>query len=140
MDWHLLISTVIESVYLLFMYCIFKTEYTFSGAPGEKAVQSWCRAFVHDTGIYENKVCMFGRIVAGLATCWWILRCFLMMKHPEYKWAILWGTVSFDCIGLFLAYMMNLNAFVYVLPLIFIELYIIDKINIIEIAALNKQD
>jgi len=140
MDLLLLISTIISSVYLLFMYCIFKTEYSFSGATYDKAVQSLGAAFVHDTGVYENKVCMFGRIMAVVAVIWWLLRYFIIINYPAYKSAALWITVGFDITGLALAYIMNLNAFVYLLPLVFMELYVISKIIRIDLTDVSRQD
>jgi len=140
MDPILLIVTIIEAVYLLFMYCVFKTEYSFSGATYEKAVQSWGKAFVHDTGVYENKVCMFGKFMAYIFAGWWILRYFIIINYPAYKWPLLYGTVGFDMVGLILAYMMNLNAFVYLGPLIFAELYVISKIVGIDLQAVTRQD
>jgi len=140
MDLVLLITTLVASLYLLFMYCMFKTEYSFSGATYDKAVQSWGAAFVHDTGVYENKVCMFGKLMAVIAVIWWVLRYFIMMNYPAYKSVVLWITVVFDMCGLALAYMMNLNAFVYILPLVFVELYVISKINRIDLTGVNRQD
>lgn len=121
----IILLTVIESLYLLFMYFIFKTSYSFSGASLEKATQDMGSLFVHDSGHYENKVCMFGKIMAIIAVILAVLRAYLLDCCPTYKKSLLWATVGFDVMCLSLAYIMNLNALVYVAPLVFIEAYIL---------------
>ena len=121
----IIVLTVIESLYLLYMYFVFKTSYSFSGASLEKETQGLGALFVHDTGHYENKVCLFGKIMAIIAVMLAILRAYLLDCCPTYKKSLFWATVGFDITCLSLAYIMNLNALFYVLPLIFIEAYIL---------------
>lgn len=121
----IILLTAIESLYLLFMYFIFKTSYSFSGAFLEKTTQGLGSLFVHDSGHYENKVCMFGKIMAIIAVILAVLRAYLLDCCPTYKKSLLWATAGFDVMCLSLAYVMNLNALVYVVPLIFIEAYIL---------------
>lgn len=111
------IITVIGSVYLLYMFMLFKTNYSFGTAAFDKATQALGPVFVHDTGEYENKVCLFGKIMACLAVIIWAVRGIMGRR------AVI-PAVIFDVVSLFLAYMMNLNAFVYVLPLVFSEFYL----------------
>lgn len=111
------IITVIESVYLLYMFVVFKTTYSFGTATLDKATQALGPLFVHDTGQYENKVCLFGKIMACVAVIIWSVRGIMGRRAA-------WATVIFDAVCFILAYMMNLNAFVYVLPLVFSEFYL----------------
>jgi hypothetical protein len=118
-------TTVIESIYLLYMYFFFKTTYIFNGASFEKETESLGQMFIHNTGEYENKVCMFGKIMAVLAVFLAIVRAYLLLANPTYKNTIITTTIGFNIFCLSMAYMMNLNAFVYVLPLILTEVYLL---------------
>ena len=104
-------------MYLLYMFVVFKTTYSFGTAAFDKATQALGPLFVHDTGEYENKVCLFGKVVACVAVIVWSIRGILGQRTTL-------PVVIFDAVCLFLAYMMNLNAFVYILPLVFSELYL----------------
>ena len=53
------IITIFESVYLLYMYFIFKTTYSFSSAILDKQVQKMGSFFIHNTNRYEIKICLF---------------------------------------------------------------------------------
>ena len=116
-----LILTTLESVYLLFMYIFYKTNYTFAEAKYDKQTQSLGPLFVHDTGSYENKVCMFGKIMAVIAVCLAYLRLFYL-KSQNNK-SIIITSVLFNSTCVFLAYMMNFTAFIYLLPLVLSESY-----------------
>jgi len=112
------IITVIESVYLLYMFVFFKTKYSLGAAAFDKATQALGPLFVHDTGQYENKVCLFGKVLACVAVIVWSLRGIMRGR------TVAAATLIFDALCLLLAYAMNLNAFVYILPLVFSELYL----------------
>jgi hypothetical protein len=119
------IITAIESAYLLFMYFIFQTNYSFKGAYLEKETQSLGDIFVHDSGRYENKICTFGKIFAIVAVLLGLVRMNLLLCCPDYKKNIITITILFDLFCLLLAYGMNLNAFVYLLPIIPLEAYLL---------------
>lgn len=118
------VITFLESVYLLYMYFFFKTSYTFTGAKFEKATESLGQMFIHDTGAFENKVCLFGKYMAILAVILASVRAYMLTFYPGQKTRILYFTSGFNMICLSLAYMMNLNAFVYLLPILFLEIYL----------------
>ena len=120
-----IITTFIESVYLVYMYFFFKTTYSFNGASFEKETESLGQMFVHNTGKYENKVCMFGKIMAALAVFLASIRANLLLTNPTYRKTIILATIGFDVICLSLAFMMNLNAFAYVLPIVLAEVYLL---------------
>lgn len=120
-----IITTFLESVYLLYMYFIFKTKYTFGGASFEKETESLGQMFIHNTGQYENKICTFGKIMAIIAVILATFRAHLLFINPTYKKSIIISTIMFNTICISLAYMMNLNALVYILPLILAELYLL---------------
>jgi len=120
-----IITTFLESVYLLYMYFLFKTSYTFSGASFEKETESLGQMFVHNTGRYENKVCTFGKIMAILAVILATFRAQMLFINPTYKKSIIIATIGFDALCIYLAYMMNLNAMIYLAPLILAEVYLL---------------
>lgn len=117
--------TFLESVYLLYMYFLFKTKYTITGASFEKETESLGQMFVHNTGHYENKICTFGKIMAIIAVILATFRAQLLFTSPTYKKSIILATIVFNSLCISLAYMMNLNAFVYIIPLIFAEIYLL---------------
>jgi hypothetical protein len=118
------ILTIIQSLYLLYMYLFFKTSYSVGAAPYEKETQGMGSMFVHDTGQYENKVCLFGKIMAGITILLWVIRLLVFRYAPSFRSFVIGSVLLFDGVSLFLAYNMNLNAFAYVVPLIFGELYL----------------
>ena len=116
------IITFVESVYLFYMYFLFKTNISFSSAIFDKHIQNSGSFFIHDTNTYENKICGFGKIMAIVA----IILAFLRIYYIKSD-SIIYKTIIFDVICLSLAYLMNLNAFVYVIPIILSEIYIINS-------------
>lgn len=122
------IITAIEAAYLIYMYFVFQTTYSIRGAPLEKQTQALGTYFIHDTGRYQNKVCMFGKIMAIIAVFLATIRMNLLIDRPgspALKKTIVGVTIAFDVICLSLAYAMNLNALVYLLPLIPLEVYLL---------------
>jgi len=117
-----ILITFLESAYLVYMFFLFKTKYAFNGAIFDQNVQSWGTAFVHNTGRYENKVCLFGKYMAILAILLGIVRLYFFYSCKQCIRSIIISTILFDCVCCILAYIMNLNAFVYILPLILGEL------------------
>ena len=118
------VITFSEVVYLLYMYFIFKTSYTFSGASFEKQTEMLGQMFVHDTGHYENKICVFGKIMAIIAVILATFRANVLINYPTSKNVVIAATIGFDLLCISLAYIMNLNALVYIIPLIFAEVYL----------------
>jgi hypothetical protein len=106
------------------MYFIFKTSYIFHGALFEKYIQSSGKLFMHNTGCYQNKVCIFGKIMAIVFITLASIRAHYLDCCPEHKEKIIGCTIGFDIIAIMLAYFMNLNAFIYILPLLIFEILI----------------
>ena len=109
-----LIITWVESIYLFYMYFLFKTKYNISTAVLDKAVNKLGPFFVHNSPCYCNKVCPFGKFIAIIS----ILLGFLRLKY-----SLVYG---FTC--LLTAFLMNMNAFVYLIPLVITELIIIKSL------------
>lgn len=117
------IITLVESIYLFYMYFIFKTNISFSSAIFDKDIQDSGSFFIHNTNTYENKICGFGKVMAIVA----IILAFLRAYSPKSD-SIIYKTIIFDLICLSLALLMNLNAFIYVIPILICEIYIIYKL------------
>jgi hypothetical protein len=123
----ILFVTILESLYLFYMYFVFKTKHSFDNAFYDKETQSLGGFFIHNTGVNENKICPFGKTMAIVAIVFAFIRAYFLINN-QYKTQIIYATLIFDTICISLAYLMNMNAFVYVLPLIVAELYICFKI------------
>ena len=125
MDYKTILLSILSSLYLIYMFFFYKTKYHFGQAKYEKETQHLGTLFVHDTGNYENKVCVFGKIMAVIAILLATIRLYIMNMFPEYNMYLLIFSLIFNCICLFLAFNMNLTAFVYLVPLIITELYFV---------------
>jgi hypothetical protein len=112
--------TLCESIYLFYMFFLYKTKYSFNYAIFDRQVQSMGDFFIHNNG---NKICMFGKCMAILAIILAWIRVYYINKN-FYKY-----TIIFDLICITLAFLMNMNSFIYIIPLIFTELYILREIS-----------
>ena len=124
------IITILESTYLFFMYFLYKTTYTFGKARFDKQTQALGPLFVHDTNTYENKICLFGKIMALIAIGLAVARLYYVNTLSLNT--IISATGIFCLICLFLAFNMNLTSFVYLIPLIIsepISLYLISNLK-----------
>jgi len=127
--------TLLESIYLFYMFFLFKTSYSFNYAIFDKDIQSVNSFFVHDHSLreaytpsrgynkYENKICDFGKVMAVIAI---ILAWYRVYNMNEYSKNI---TIGFDIICVILAGLMNMNALIYILPLVIGEIYIINNLS-----------
>jgi len=113
-----LILIIIEIVYLIYMFFIFKTEYSFNSAMFEKETEKLGSLFVHNT---ENKICVFGKFMAVVSIILALLRFQLLKQNPDSYEIILYISIIYYIVCIILALLMNLNAFVYIIPLIIME-------------------
>lgn len=120
--------TIIESIYLIFMFFIYKTNISFNSAFFDKEIQSWGSNFIHNSNKYENKICNFGKLLAIIAIILAFYRLYLLQDFQN-KLIVLHGTLIFDITCIILAINMNINAFIYIIPLIISESIIINNIS-----------
>ena len=118
------IITILEATYLFYMYFIFKTNYSFNSAIFNTQVQDLGYFFIHDSNVYENKICGLGKILAIVAIILAFIRLNLI-KNNYNKESIFYRTILFCSICLVLAFIMNMNAFIYILPIVVCELYLV---------------
>jgi len=115
----LILFTLFEIIYLYYMYFIFKTSYSFNSAIFNDQINNLGSFFIHDTNIYQNKICIFGKYMAILAIILAIIRLYYNNSKTLFKYNLI-----FDLLCLFLASVMNLNALVYIIPIVLCEIYI----------------
>jgi hypothetical protein len=101
------------------MYFIFKTSYNFSSAIFDKNTQDMGYFFVHNTSNYENKICGFGKLMAIIA----IILAFIRLQSNS---VFIYENIIFDLLCSILAISMNLNAFIYIIPIICCEFFILN--------------
>ena len=124
----LTLFTFVECAYLLYMYFLYSTKYSFGEGTYDKATQALGSFFVHDTGEYENKVCVFGKGMAILAVFLAVFRVYTLSYCSDCVFSIRVWSILFELICCSMAYVMNLNAFFYILPIAFVEFYILSNI------------
>lgn len=110
--------SILEAIYLIYVYNFFKTKYSIHH-PMEYTITGNSDILKHpiSTGIYENKVCKLGSYASILGAILLIYRGIVKptpTKYTQYI-VILWLVVA----GL-----MNMNAFIYILPLACVEYYL----------------
>ena len=107
-----LLLQVIKGLYIIYMFNYFKTSCSIHH-PWEKIVtgdiSNW---FEHpiNTGKYQNKICTLGNVVGFLLAIWFITYYYL--QHDLHKFH-----KTLMVLILIICLIMNLNAFVYFLPL-----------------------
>lgn len=121
----MLLITIIECIYLYYMFHIFRTKYSFHH-PFEYLVNdNLSKYFEHPIGITNNKrskICKFGRDGTLLLIAYLILRYLLLKINVISKKKIM----IFNKIVLLIVFIlswMNLNAVIYYLPFILFDLY-----------------
>jgi len=123
---YLFLLTCLESIYLYYMFFIYKTNYSFNFALYDKEIQSMGKFFVHNDGQFSNKICIFGKYLAIIAIILAWIRVYTFNNSNSSN--IFDITLGFNLICIILALLMNLNSFVYIIPLILSEYYILTNI------------
>ena len=115
----LLLITCIEWLYLIYMFFIFKTHYYIGPSILESYMTKMGSFFIHHTGRYESKICDLGRALVIVAILLSVIRLYVGVTEC-HSW-----TIFFIIFSLVVASLLNLNAFIYIIPLVCIELYIV---------------
>lgn len=119
-----IIYTIIEAAYIYYMYNIFKTSISINH-PGEYILNNLPISdfFKHplNESVYENKICPLGHFTSKLLVIWLFLR--LWLENYDKSSTKMANTIIF---GLFfvLSLLMNLNAFIYLIPVFIYEYWI----------------
>jgi hypothetical protein len=102
------------------MYFLFKTKYNISTAILDKAVNKLGPFFAHKSQCYCNKVCGFGKVMAIIS----IILGFVRLNYLNNPNIIIY-ILGYGLTCLLLAFLMNMDAFIYLIPLIITEIIII---------------
>jgi hypothetical protein len=114
--------TIIEIVYIIYMFIFFKTHYSFNH-PIEFIIESKLPQFFKHSiykNYYSNKICLFGKYAIVLLSFYLLIR-YLMFDH--YKNYFKKST----CIVLLITFILswlNMNAVVYLIPFFIVEFYL----------------
>ena len=108
--------SLLESIYIIFMYNFFKTEKSFHHIL-EIIINTKKGIFYHpiNTGLYENKICDFGKLSSFLISIWFLTRHFITESNELNK--------IFFKILFIISLLMNFNAFIYLIPIFITEFY-----------------
>jgi hypothetical protein len=97
-----------------------KTKYNISTAILDKAVNKLGPFFAHKTQCYCNKICGFGKVMAIIS----IILGFVRLNYLNNPNIIIY-IFGYGLTCLLLAFLMNMDAFIYLIPLIITEIIII---------------
>ena len=117
MDRYLILS-IIESIYIIYMYNFFKTNKSIHH-PLEMIMQKNINGFLKhpiSTGIYENKICNFGKLISYLLA-------FLIMSRYIYRNKIRITNIIILILVFILSFILNMNSFVYLIPVFILEIF-----------------
>lgn len=113
-----MLLSIIEGIYIYYMFSHFKTKYSIHH-PFEYLYTTYnFTKHPISSGIYENKICNLGHLISKLLLFWFIFRHSIVDKLLMYK-----INAVFIILLLFGSFIMNMNAFIYIIPIIILELY-----------------
>lgn len=119
---------IIEATYIIYMWNFFKTTYSFHNIweTNLMSIPSIPQFFKHQikNTEYSNKICPLGNLSAYLLAMWIIITKIVTPQHLSIKSQqyINLATKIIFTITAILAFIMNLNAFIYLVPVFIYEL------------------
>ena len=124
---------ILEAIYVYYMMNHFKTRYSLHLST-EKITQ-YHQFLMHpiDTGKYESKICPLGQLVGIIIPLWILLR--IIYRNSKYTQIInnlIWIAIFI------LSFIMNINAFIYFVPVFIIEVYFYFSKNSFKFKLDNK--
>lgn len=117
-------KTFIEMSYIIFMWNYFKTKYSFHNlweAPLMNR-EDMPNFFKHNinTGRYESKICPLGNLTAYGLAFWVFFRDIILSKY-KIKKDLKKVNIFIFSVVIILSFIMNLNAFIYFIPIFIYE-------------------
>ena len=118
----LLIITIIEIIYVYYMLNYFKTRYSIHHPLEYIVIHQLPDFFRHPIGEYDysNKICPFGHFASNILVLYLIGR-YLILTRTKYKIKNI--NITIFVITLLFS-LLNMNAFVYLLPYFIVEIYV----------------
>lgn len=128
-----IVISVLESFYIIYMWNYFKTRYSFHNiweAPlmNKREMPEYFKHKIN-TGVYENKICPLGNTAGYLLAAWILLRENFLYQMKDRNLVISKRKISklnkilFITVAI-LAFIMNLNAFIYLIPVFIFEIFL----------------
>lgn len=126
-----LIVSIIEIIYIIYIFNYFKTTIEFHH-PFEILITNINEYLKHPigTGIYESKICKLGNDLSYIFSLFIIIRYIVHEKAFLPAKTLSYINISLIVFIVFLSLLMNLNAFIYLIPLLILEYFYINKIII----------
>ena len=121
---NLLFITIIETIYLYYMFHIFRTKYSFNHSFEFLVNNNLGDYFQHSiqSNDYRRKICKFGRDGSLVLILYLIIR-FFIIKYDLISRNKINNFNKFILIFIFLLSWMNLNAVIYFLPFLIFDYY-----------------
>ena len=113
----LLLVSIIEALYVIYMLNFFKTKYSLAH-PLSNFNNEYLKHPIGKSDIPISNICEFGHQSSWLLAAFIILRPFFMNKY----------TRNLNILGLIIVFsfsLLNMNAVVYLLPVFILEIYLI---------------
>ena len=113
----LLLVSIIEALYVIYMLNFFKTKYSLAH-PLSNFNNEYLKHPIGKSDIPISNICEFGHQSSWLLAAFIILRPFFMNKY----------TKNLNILGLIIVFsfsLLNMNAVVYLLPVFILEIYLI---------------
>lgn len=115
------IITIIESIYIYYMYNIFKTRisihHPFEILIQNISVNNYLKHSI-SSNIYESKICKFGKDASLIIILWLWIRLLYDKDKIKFLNKIIFITIFI------VSLLMNINSFVYLLPIYAYELFV----------------
>lgn len=118
----LLIITIFEIIYVYYMLNFFKTNYSIHHPLEYIFINNLPKFFSHPIGKYDysNKICPFGHFASNILVLYLIFR-YLAITRTKINLRFI--NIIILIITVLLS-LMNMNAFIYLLPYFFLEAYV----------------
>tara|TARA_E500000178_G_C17005305_1_gene747801 strand:+ start:1103 stop:1477 length:375 start_codon:yes stop_codon:yes gene_type:complete len=114
-------TSIIEAIYIVYMYIFFKTKYSMHNSFEKYLTNNELWRHPIYTGKYENKICRIGTYASIIIAVILVLRQFMCNKNNNKKCKTIarWILTYWVIVSL----LTNFNAFIYIIPIIFVEVY-----------------
>ena len=116
--------TTIESVYLYYMFTLFKTTININHPLEENIINNLSNYFKHpiSSNNYENKICNFGKSGIKVLIIYLFTRLFII-KKSIVSIDIIKNINFFVMVITTLLSLLNMNAFIYLIPFLLTDHY-----------------
>jgi len=119
--------TLVEIIYIYFMYNVFKTKYSFHHPIeiliSKMSIPEYLKHPIYSDA-YESKICSFGKYASILLIIWLIIRQNLNSVNFNFYRKINLIIFSLFLIG---TLALNMNSFIYLIPVFIYEFYQINN-------------